>query len=73
MGDWYVGIDPGNMNALENLFTKAWERGDSKAAKTHLEHGLAGAEKADNPGLLRRWRWFRDRLAWAPTGFGVQR
>ncbi|MHC4448669.1 MAG: hypothetical protein ACYS0E_00830 [Planctomycetota bacterium] len=66
-------IDPGNMNALENLFTKAWERGDVEAAKTHLAHGLAGAEKADNPGLARRWRWFRDRLTWAPTGFGVER
>jgi tetratricopeptide (TPR) repeat protein len=66
-------IDPANMNALENLYTKAWERGDAKAAAGYLERGLSGAKKANNAGLLRRWRWFSDRMAWAPSGFGRER
>jgi len=66
-------LDPANMNALENLFTKAWERGDAGATAKYLQLGLAEARNAGDPGLLRRWRWFRDRLEWAPAGFGKQR
>ena len=61
------------MNALENLFTKAWERGDRKAAARYLERGIAESQKSDAEGLRRRWRWFRDRLSWAPSGFGAER
>jgi len=66
-------VDPADRNALENLFTKAWERGDDEAMRRHLAAGLAVAENAGDPAYLRRWRWFRDRLRWAPSGFGRER
>jgi tetratricopeptide (TPR) repeat protein len=62
--------DPENMNSLENLLTAAWERGDMAAAKSLLERGLAVAER-EGGGLLGRWQWFSDRLAWVPAGHGV--
>ena len=64
---------PVNRNALENLFTKAWERGDDEAVANYLARGLEEAAKTGDPGLLRRWRWFENRLRWAPHGFGQER
>ena len=60
--------DPYNLNALENLYTHAWERGDAVALETLLARGLDAATRRDGP--VARWHWFRDRLLWAPSGFG---
>ena len=57
-----------HLNALENLFTDAWERGDSVAARDYARRGLAAARAAG--GVVDRWLWFEDRLLWAPSGFG---
>jgi tetratricopeptide (TPR) repeat protein len=62
--------DPREGNALENLFTKAWERGDAAAAEAVLARGLEAARASGDARLLDRWRWFRDRRIWAPSGFG---
>ncbi|MHC4953911.1 MAG: tetratricopeptide repeat protein [Planctomycetota bacterium] len=66
-------LAPKDPNALENLFTKAWERGDAARSKELLARGLAVARAGDNPGLVRRWNWFRDRLRWAPSGHRSER
>jgi len=66
-------IAPNDLNALENLFTKAWEREDSAKAAGYLARGLELAAAGSNPGLLRRWLWFRDRLRWAPAGHRGER
>jgi tetratricopeptide (TPR) repeat protein len=59
--------EPENLDALENLFTDAWERGDA-AAETYAGRGLLAALARKGP--VDRWLWFRDRLHWAPSGFG---
>ncbi len=61
--------DREDMNALENLFTDAWERGDKVPSNHYLRRGMAVAESLGGT-LLVRWRWFADRLAWAPAGHG---
>jgi len=61
-------IASNDLNALENLFTKAWERGDTDGARAYLARGLELSAAGSNPGLKRRWIWFRDRLRWAPQG-----
>lgn len=73
-------IDKTNMNALENLLTKAWERGDRNAIERYLARGLALARAAARDalerdrkaaqGILRRWQWFEDRLTWQAAGHG---
>jgi len=60
--------DPENLDSLENLFTDAWERGDTTAARDFARRGLAAAQAAKGP--VDRWLWFGDRLLWAPRGFG---
>ena len=59
--------DPEDLNALENLFTAAWERGDRDAAARYLKSGMRLAQEQGG-GLLVRWQWFSDRLGWAPAG-----
>jgi len=66
-------LAPNDLNALENLYTKAWERGDAERARGYLSRGLELAEAGSNPGLARRWRWFRNRSRWAPTGHRRER
>jgi tetratricopeptide (TPR) repeat protein len=61
--------DPSDLNALENLFTAAWERGQREAMEDYLARGLAAARAARN-GPVERWIWFGDRLLWAPSGHG---
>jgi len=60
--------EPDNLNALENLFTHHWERGDRAETKEFLERGLEAARAQSGP--VARWLWFADRMAWAPAGFG---
>lgn len=60
--------DPENLNALENLFTDAWERGDRKDLAEYGARGLEAARRRDGP--TARWLWFSDRLRWAPAAFG---
>jgi len=59
--------EPRNLDALENLFTAAWERGDETACRLYLARGLEAARTPGGP--LERWLWFQDRLRWAPQGF----
>ena len=59
--------DPEDMNALENLFTANWERGDRDAAAGFLKEGLRIAT-SQGGGVLVRWQWFAARLSWAPGG-----
>jgi Flp pilus assembly protein TadD len=63
-----LAIDPLNPDALENLFTDAWERGDGSAARDYARKGLDSARERKGP--VDRWLWFLDRLAWAPAGHG---
>ncbi len=63
-----LAADPLNLDALENLFTDAWERGDVVAARDYARRGLAAAREAK--GLVERWLWFEDRLLFVPRGFG---
>jgi len=58
--------EPGNLDALENLFTDAWERGDTDAARDYARRGLAAAR--DAKVAVDRWLWFEDRLLWVPKG-----
>lgn len=51
--------DPHDLNALENLYTDAWERRDAEAVAALVARGLAAASRRDGP--VDRWRWFRDR------------
>jgi tetratricopeptide (TPR) repeat protein len=60
--------EPDNLNALENLLTHTWERGQSEAAREYLRRGLEAARRRNGP--VDRWLWFEDRLRWAPAGFG---
>lgn len=60
--------DPVNLNALENLFTAAWERGDTEAVAGYIKRGLAASS---NGGPHDRWLWFQDRFRWCPRGFGA--
>ncbi|MHC4817965.1 MAG: tetratricopeptide repeat protein [Planctomycetota bacterium] len=60
--------EPDNLNALENLFTHTWERGQGQAAREYLRRGLDAARRRNGP--VDRWLWFEDRLRWAPAGFG---
>jgi tetratricopeptide (TPR) repeat protein len=62
--------DRENLNALENLFTAAWERGDRAAMEELAKRGLEAARRAKKEGSIARWIWFADRLSWAPTGHG---
>jgi len=64
-----LDLDPEDKNALENLFTAAWERGDKSAARGYLRRGLVVARR-EGGRLLLRWQWFSDRLTWAPLGHG---
>ena len=66
-------IAPDDLNALENLYTKAWERGDAANARKHLARGLELSSAGGNEGLARRWRWFRNRERWAPVGHRAER
>jgi tetratricopeptide (TPR) repeat protein len=59
--------EPDNLNALENLLTHFWERGDAAAAG-YVRRGLDAARRRRGP--VERWLWFRDRLRWVPAGFG---
>ena len=68
-----LAIAPADLNALENLFTKAWENGDAERCRGYLERGLVASAEADNATLHARWIWFRDRLRWAPFGHGGER
>ena len=65
-----LDVDPGNLNALENLFTKTWESGKRADAADLLEKGIAAAKKTKKPASIRRWAWFANRMKWAPSGFG---
>lgn len=60
--------EPDNLDALENLFTHTWERGQHEAAREYLRRGLEAARRRKGP--VERWLWFEDRLRWAPVGFG---
>jgi tetratricopeptide (TPR) repeat protein len=60
--------EPDNLDALENLFTHTWERGESAAAREYLRRGLEAARRRNGP--VDRWLWFQDRLRWVPAGFG---
>ena len=60
--------EPDNLNALENLFTHTWERGEGAAAREYLRRGLEAARRRNGP--VDRWLWFQDRLLWTPVGFG---
>jgi tetratricopeptide (TPR) repeat protein len=60
--------EPDNANALENLFTDAWERGDAAAIADLGGRGLAAARSRGE--AVDRWLWFLDRLRWAPSGLG---
>jgi tetratricopeptide (TPR) repeat protein len=62
--------DRENLNALENLFTAAWERGDKGAMDELALRGLAAARRAKKEGPIARWIWFMDRISWAPAGHG---
>lgn len=62
-------VDPGNLNALENLFTKTWESGSRSDAASYLRQGIEAAKQSGESALIRRWRWFSDRMVWAPSGF----
>lgn len=62
-----LALEPKNLDSLENLFTDAWERGDTAAARDYAQHGLAAAQAAKGP--VDRWLWFMDRFLWAPAGF----
>lgn len=62
--------DPEHLSALENLFTDSWERGDSVQAHRWVARGLAAAELQSKS--VNRWKWFRDRLLWAPRAFGTE-
>jgi tetratricopeptide (TPR) repeat protein len=62
--------EPDNLNALENLFTHTWERGEGAAAREYLRRGLEAARRRNGP--VDRWLWFQDRLLIAPVGFGEQ-
>ena len=61
--------EPDNLNALENLYTAAWERGDREAMDGLLARGLAASKARGRDH--ERWRWFRDRRLWAPGAFAV--
>ncbi|HEX5136820.1 MAG TPA: tetratricopeptide repeat protein [Planctomycetota bacterium] len=63
-----LAAEPANLDALENLFTDAWERGDTVAARDYARRGLEAAKAANGP--VSRWEWFADRLLWAPRGCG---
>jgi Flp pilus assembly protein TadD len=63
-----LAAEPSNLDALENLFTDAWERGDTVAAREYARRGLEAARAANGPE--GRWQWFADRLLWAPRGLG---
>jgi tetratricopeptide (TPR) repeat protein len=63
-----LAAEPLNLDALENLFTDAWERGDTVAAREYARRGLEAARAANGPEV--RWQWFSDRLLWAPRGLG---
>lgn len=63
-----LGEEPGNLDALENLFTDAWESGDTAAARDCARRGFAAAQEAKGP--VDRWLWFEDRLLWVPKGHG---
>lgn len=56
-----------NLNALENLYTAAWERGDRKTVDEMIRRGSAAAFAKERSQT--RWRWFRDRRLWAPEAF----
>ena len=62
--------DPEHLSALENLFTDSWERGDSVQARRWVARGRATAELQRK--AVDRWKWFRDRLLWAPRAFGTE-
>jgi len=62
-----LGIEPDNLDALENLHTSAWEAGELAAAREYAERGLEVAGRRQKS--VERWRWFRDRLSWAPSAF----
>ena len=57
-----------NLNALENLYTAAWERGDGGTVDEMIRRGSAAARAKEQSQA--RWRWFRDRRLWAPEAFG---
>ena len=61
--------DPFDLNALENLFTHAWEQGDVEKMAEYQERGLAAAQRRGNRKLVDRWHWFKDRLTWIPVGW----
>lgn len=63
-----LAAEPRNLDALENLLTDAWERGDVVAAREYARKGLDAARAVNGPEV--RWQWFADRLLWAPGGFG---
>ena len=73
MWERVLEIAPDDLNALENLFTKAWERGDEVRMAEYLARGLELSAAGPNAGLARRWAWFRNRLRWVPTGHGAER
>jgi len=62
--------DPRNLDSLENLFTAAWETGDTARAKELGARGLEVATSRGDQPLIDRWHWFLDRLRWAPTAWG---
>jgi tetratricopeptide (TPR) repeat protein len=58
--------DPHDLNALENLYTDAWERRDAQAVAALVARGLEAAARREGPA--DRWRWFRDRGVLAEDG-----
>jgi tetratricopeptide (TPR) repeat protein len=61
--------EPDNLDALENLLTHHWERGETAAVRECLRRGLEAARRRQKD-RVDRWLWFEDRLRWAPVGFG---
>ncbi len=63
-------VRPRDLNALENLFTTAWESGEEGLAREYATRALAIVRgPGGSPGQVARWTWFVDRLSWCPAAF----
>ncbi len=60
-------LAPRNLNALENLYTAAWERGDQSTVRALVPRGIDASRRNERAHI--RWLWFRDRTAWAPAAW----
>ena len=64
-------LQKNNLNALENLYTAHWERGNRSEVDRLLALGLE-ASRGDKR-IHTRWLWFRDRSTWTPVGLAPRR